>query len=221
MMMQFEDRIHAGCLLAMSLASYRGKHPLVLAIPRGGVPLGRVIADSLGGELDVVLVHKLGAPASSEVAIGSVSEDGEVTLGTYARELEVSEDYLKAEIAAQTDLLHQRRAMYTPVKPPADPAGRTVLVVDDGLATGLTMIAALQAVRARKPAHLVAAVPVSPPDTLEKVRALADDTVCLHVPRDFGSVGRFYGDYSAVTDDEVVELLRPSRKAYAGVKRSE
>jgi predicted phosphoribosyltransferase len=214
-MMQFEDRIHAGRLLAMALASYRGKNPLVLSIPRGGVPLGRVIADALGGELDVVLVHKLGAPANPEVAIGSISEDGQVTLGVYARELEVAEEYLEAEIAAQTDLLRQRRELYTPVKAPSDPAGRTVIVVDDGLATGLTMIAALKAVRARKPARLVAAVPVSPPETLDKVRALADDAVCLLVPRDLDAVSRFYGDFSAVTDEEVVDLLRTSRKAHA------
>lgn len=205
--MEFRDRRHAGRLLARGLASYRGRNPLILAIPRGGVPLGRIIADALGGELDVVLVHKLGAPGNPEFAIGSISEDGRVELGRHAREPEVGRADLEAEILAERELLRHRRALYTPVKKPADPARRIVIVVDDGLATGFTMLAALRSLRARKPARLVAAVPVSPPDTLARVQAMADETLCLHTPESFGAVGRYYRDFSTVSDEEVVGLL--------------
>jgi predicted phosphoribosyltransferase len=211
--MQYEDRNHAARLLAGLLAPYKGKHPLVLAIPRGGVPMGRVIADALEGELDVVLVHKLGSPFNPEFAIGSISEEGHVELGPQARDPEVTEEYLRDEIAGQLQTLRDRRALYTPVKAPADPAGRIVIVVDDGLATGFTMLAALQSLKTRKPARLVAAFAVSPPATLERVKRLADEVACLEAPEELVAVGRYFRDFSQVTDEEAIELLQPRKGA--------
>jgi predicted phosphoribosyltransferase len=207
-MLQFKDRLDAGRRLVQKLAGYRGKNPLVLAIPRGGVPIGGVIADALDGELDVVLVHKLGYPGNPEYAVGSISEDGQVELGPDAHEPVVSREDLEALILDVSQELKRRRDLYTPAKAPADPAGRIVIVVDDGLATGFTMKAALKSLRFRSPARLVAAVPVSPPETLERVRPLADETVCLFAPEFFGAVARFYGNFAAVSDDEVVDRLR-------------
>lgn len=212
-MMRFKDRLEAGRRLALQLASFRGKNPLILAIPRGGVPIGKVVADALEGELDVVLVHKIGAPNSPEYAVGSISEDGRIELGPDAHEPFVDQAELQAVIQDEAHELKRRRALYTPVKPPADPAGRIVIVVDDGLATGFTMMAALKSLKARRPARLVAAVPVSPPDTLERVRELADEVVCLLIPEFFGAVGRFYENFDPVSDEEVVERLRePSKR---------
>lgn len=209
-MMKFKHRLDAGRRVAQALSAYRGKNPLVLAIPRGGVPLGRAIADALGGDLDVVLVHKLGSPGNPEYAVGSISEDGRIELGPDGREPFVNPDEMEAVIRDEARALRRRRAQYTPIRTPIDPAGRTVIVVDDGLATGFTMMAALKSIRARNPARLVAAVPVSPEDTLARVRELADETVCLLVPEFFGAVGRFYENFDPVEDEQVVEDLKDS-----------
>ena len=205
--MVFENRIAAGKKLAAALSEYRGKHPLILAIPRGAVPMGKVIADELGGELDVVLVHKIGAPGNPEFAIGSVDESGWVYLADYASDVGASEKYISGEVASQLETIRRRRAQYTPVRQPIDPAGRVVIVIDDGLATGSTMIAALHALKAKKPAKLICAVPVAPPDTLEKVRGNADDVVCLSAPPYFAAVAQFYMDFPQITDEEVIATL--------------
>jgi predicted phosphoribosyltransferase len=206
--MIFQDRIDAAERLAEALAAYRGTRPLVLAIPRGAVPMGHVIAQRLQGDLDVVLVHKLGAPYSPEFAVGSIDETGWAWIAPHARQAGADEAYLEDEKGAQLATLRRRRAQYTPARAPIDPAGRVAIVVDDGLATGATMIAALHAVRARGPAKLVCAVPVAAQDSLEAVRPYADDVVCLHAPWDFGAVGRFYRRFDQVEDDEVIRLLR-------------
>jgi putative phosphoribosyl transferase len=205
--MFFKNRIDAAKQLAEALAEYRGKNPLVLAIPRGAVPMGAIIAEELGGEMDVVLVRKLRAPGNPEFAIGSVDESGWVYLADYAKDVGADEDYLRHEVAAQLETMKRRRAQYTPVRPALDPAGRTVIIIDDGLATGSTMIAALHALRAKKPAELICAVPVAPPDTLEKIRGSADKVVCLSAPFDFRAVGQFYMDFQQVEDEEVVATL--------------
>ena len=204
----FRDRADAAHRLAAALAQYCGQQPLVLAIPRGAVPMARIIADELGGELDVVLVRKLRAPGNPEFAIGSVDESGWTYLGDYALHEAGSAQYIAAEKEHQLKVMRERRASYTPVRPPHDPAGRIVIVVDDGLATGSTMIAALHALRARSPKKLVCAVPVAPPDTLAKVEPYADETVCLSTPDMFYAVGQFYQSFPQVDDDEVIALLK-------------
>lgn len=208
--MIFENRIAAAKQLVTALSEYRLKRPLVLAIPRGAVPMAKVIADELDGELDVVLVRKLRAPGNPEFAIGSVDESGWVYLADYAATVGANERYIEGEVSAQLETIRQRRAQYTPVRPPIDPASRVVIVVDDGLATGSTMISALHALRAKNPAELICAVPVAPPDTLEKVRGNADRVVCLSAPINFQAVGQFYRDFPQVADEEVIAILAAS-----------
>ncbi len=204
----FRDRIDAAQQLADRLKNYRGKHALILAIPRGAVPMAKIIADQLGAELDVVLVRKLRAPQQPELAIGSVDESGWTYLADYARAYGGTADYIETEKRDQMATLRQRRAQYTPIRPPISPVGRIVIVIDDGLATGATMISALHGLRATKPAKLICAVPVSPPETLAKVAELADEVVCLEAPDFFQAVGQFYRHFPQVDDDEVIEILR-------------
>jgi predicted phosphoribosyltransferase len=203
----FNDRTDAAQRLAKTLARYRGKNPLVLAIPRGAVAMGRVIADELGGELDVVLVRKLRAPGSPEFAVGAIDETGWAYIAAHAASAGADAKYLEREKREQLATLQRRRREYTPARPPIDPAGRVVIVVDDGLATGATMIAALHAVRTREPRELICAVPVAPPESLEAVRPYADEVVCLDTPFGFFAVGQFYREFNQVEDDEVIRLL--------------
>ncbi len=216
--MPFQNREHAAHLLAKQLDKYRGQNPLVLAIPRGAVPMAKIIADSLGGEMDVVLVHKLGAPGEPELAIGAVDETGHVYLAENAYLFAISDDYINAEKQAQLETLRKRRALYTPLRPPLDPCGRIVIVVDNGVATGATLIAALCAVRAKKPAKLVAAAAVAPRETVRKIAHEADETICLEMPARFFAVGQFFEDFSQVSDEEVVAILleSSSRKLAVG-----
>ena len=216
--MPFQSREQAAHILANRLGKYRGQNPLVLAIPRGAVPMAKIIADSLGGEMDVVLVHKLGAPGEPELAIGAVDETGHVYLADYARDLEISDDYINAEKQAQLETLRKRRAMYTPLRPPIDPCRRIVIVVDNGIATGATMIAALRLVRDKKPTRLIAAAAVASRETLRKIANEADETICLEVPTHFYAVGQFFEDFSQVTDEQVVAILLEggSRKRAVG-----
>ncbi|OGP26615.1 MAG: phosphoribosyl transferase [Deltaproteobacteria bacterium GWA2_57_13] len=209
--MRFRSREHAAGLLAEKLAQYKGQNPLVLGIPRGAVPMAKIIADALGAELDVVLVHKLGAPGQPELAIGAIDEMGQAYLGDYARALGISADYIREEKEAQLKVLRRRRTLYTPYRPPINPTGRTVIVVDNGIATGATMIAALRTLRGRKPAKLIAAVAVAPPGTVMRIRAEADEVICLYEPEEFFAVGEFFEDFSQVSDEEVVAILRQTR----------
>jgi predicted phosphoribosyltransferase len=203
--MIFRDRQQAAQLLAEKLAPYRGKNPLVLAIPRGAVPMAKIVAEALDGEFDVVLVRKLGAPGNPEFAIGAIDETGWATLGPHAALADAG--YIDRVKARELDTLRRRRAQYSPLHPPIDPQGRIVIVIDDGLATGSTMLSALHALRQRAPQKLVCAVPVAPPETLEQVAKKADEVVCLYAPENFRAVGQFYADFGQVEDDEVIELL--------------
>lgn len=204
----FRDRLEAAGQLADSLQAYQGQKPLVLAIPRGAVPMGKRIAERLDGDFDVVLVRKLRAPWQPELAVGSVDESGWTYIAPFAASMGADDKHIAEEKRKQLETIRQRRAQYTPLRPHIDPAGRKVIVIDDGLATGATMIAALHGLRQHNPAKLVCAVPVAPPDTLVKVRELADEVVCLQTPEFFQAVGQFYSHFPQVEDEEVIALLK-------------
>lgn len=217
--MIFENRAQAAHMLAARLRPWGGQRPVVLAIPRGAVPMGRIIADDLQGDLDVVLVRKLRAPFNPELAIGSIDEAGAVYLDPDTTHL-WDADYLEKEKQEQLRMLAWRRRMYAPARPPVDVENRVVIVLDDGIATGSTMIAALRAIRARHPARLIAATAVAPADTLERIRQEADEVICLEVPRMMFAIGSHFRDFGQVSDDEVVGLLGAAATAPAGTSAS-
>jgi putative phosphoribosyl transferase len=214
----FRDREDAARQLADQLDRRRLHQPLVLAIPRGGVVTGAVLAQELGADLDVVLSRKLRAPSQPELAIGAIAEDGQVYLNHHVEGfLDALQEYLAEERCRQLAEIARRQKLFRGDRPPARIAGRSIIVTDDGIATGSTMIAALQAIRMQKPRTLIVAVPVAPPDRLEEVHRWCDDVVCLLTPEDFWAVGQFYEDFTQVEDEEVVELLR----TFASVARPE
>jgi len=204
--MLFANREDAAKLLAQRLSAYCEKdNPLVLAIPRGAVPMARMIADALTGSLDVVLVRKLGHPEQPELAIGAIDERGNTFFSAWAAE--VSPTYIESEKQRQLAVLQTRRAQYTPMHDAIDPCGRLVVVVDDGIATGATMIAALRSVQVRQPKKLIAAVAVASMEAAKLLRSECDALVCLETPADFSAVGQFFNDFSQVSDQEVMDLL--------------
>jgi putative phosphoribosyl transferase len=214
--MQFENREHAAALLVERLRpDYKNKNPLVLGIPRGALPMAKIIANALGGELDVVLVHKLSHPESPELAIGAIDESGSAFVSDWAAD--VDPEYLETEKQRQLEVLRRRRATYTPLRAPIDPRGRIVIVVDDGIATGSTMTAALRAVRARNPKELVGAVAVASTEAARAMLHECDALICLKIPHEFYAVGQFFNDFSQVTDEDVVEILKKERSKAAAV----
>lgn len=207
--MRFKNREHAAHLLADRLgAFYKNKNSLVLGIPRGAVPMAKIIAEALGGELDVVLVHKLGHPEQPELAIGAIDESGNAFLSD--RATEIDPQYIEAEKRRQLSILRDRRAKYTPRREPVDPHGRIVIVVDDGIATGSTMTAALRTLRAKNPKKLIGAVAVASTQAARAMLHECDAMVCLNVPTDFFAVGQFFDDFDQVSDQDVIEALRES-----------
>ncbi|HEY7311467.1 MAG TPA: phosphoribosyltransferase family protein [Gemmataceae bacterium] len=205
----FRDREAAGRKLAEKLKGRELHDPLVLAIPRGGVITGAVLAQELGAELDVVLSRKLRAPRQPELAIGAISEDGRAYLNHHAQAfLHLMEEHLAQERLHQLAEIARRKKLFRAVRPQAPVAGRSVIVTDDGIATGATMIAALQTVKTQQPREVIVAVPVASPDRLAEVRRWCDDVVCLLMPEEFWAIGQFYEDFTQVEDEEVIELLR-------------
>jgi predicted phosphoribosyltransferase len=210
--MRFKNREEAAKQLAGRLAGYKGRNPLILGVPRGAVPMARTIADALEGDLDVVLVRKLRAPGQPELAIGAVDEAGAVLKGSYFTVAD--EEYLRGEVRTQQGVIRARREMYTRARAAIDPAGRIVVIVDDGIATGSSMLAAIRSVRARRPQKLIVAIGVAPPQSLAQIEDEVDEVVCLYAPPEFYAVGQFFEDFSEVTDDMVVAALsRAARTA--------
>ncbi len=205
-MMVFADRRDAGRRLAAALAHLRDRRPVVLAVPRGGVVVGREVADALQAPLDVIVPRKLRAPFNPELAIGAVAEGGAVFVDEETGR-GVGSAYLDQEIAAQRSEITRRVEVYRAGRPLPPLEGTTTIVVDDGIATGATMVAALRAVRALGPAHLVAAVPVAPPEGVARLAREAHEVVCLSAQDLFHAVGQFYADFRQVEDDEVLKLL--------------
>ena len=207
----FADRTEGGALLAEPIAALGLVDPLVLALPRGGLPVGAEIARRLAAPLDVALVCKLGAPSEPELAIGAVADGPAPEIVLNARLVEalgIGAGYIEAEVARGRAAIERRRREYAELRPNVDPAGRAVIVVDDGVATGMTMQAALRSVRRRGPARLVAAAPVAAREAVAMLRREADDVVCLGAPRRFLSVGSFYRSFAQVTEEDAARLLR-------------
>src|SRR5664280_2530069 len=207
-MMPFIARTDAGQQLAKSLAHYKKQRPVVLALPRGGVPVAAEVATTLNAPLDLVLVRKIGVPFQPELAMGAVVDGVKPVIVRNEEVIQlsgVSETDFNAIRDEQLAEIERRRTLYLGGRPHPKLSGRTVIVVDDGIATGATTRAALRAIGMRKPAKLVLAVPVAPTQTLETLRGEIDDLVCLEDYEDFGAIGLFYSDFTQVSDTEVVE----------------
>jgi putative phosphoribosyl transferase len=206
----FTDRKQAGQELAAALMGLRPESPVVLAIPRGGVPVAFEAARALDAPLDILVARKLGAPGQHELGLGAIV-DGDhpqsVLNEEIIRELGVSPEYIKAEMEKELQEIRRRQNAYRKGRAPVNVAGRTVILIDDGIATGGSIRAALRGVRRLGPKKLVLAVPVAPPETIELLRPEADEIVCLETPEFFLAIGEFYEDFSQTSDEEVIELL--------------
>jgi putative phosphoribosyl transferase len=219
----FADRIEAGRRLAAALGPRVAGPAVVLALPRGGVPVAAEVARALAAPLDLVLVRKIGMPFQPELALGAIAEGDPPPLfidETLREAFAVTDSYVDKAIARERAEIERRRRLYGEGRPPAAVAGKTAIVVDDGIATGATTRVALKAVRGRGPARLVLAVPVAPQDSLDALAAEADEIVCLETPEPFGAIGQFYADFSQLEDDEVIALLREAARADAERQRS-
>lgn len=208
----FRDRSDAGIQLAARLDQYRGRNDvLVLALPRGGVVIGYEVARALNVPLDVLIVRKLGFPGQQELAIGAVSETGTVVLNQSIVSMGgLPKTYIEAEIKAQKEEIARRVAIYRAGADLPRLEGKTVVLVDDGVATGATIKAAIETLKQEKPGKLVVALPVGPPETMDVLRTMADELVCIETPLTFVAVGLHYQDFTQTSDQEVVDLLRRS-----------
>ena len=209
--MLFQDRTDAGRWLARALVKYKAHRPVVLALPRGGVPVAAEVAAALDAPLDLVLVRKIGVPSQPELAMGAVTDGGSPTIIRNSEIIElcgVSERKFDAVCKEELGEIERRRKRYLGDRARTEVKGEVVIVVDDGIATGATTLAAVRAIRERRPKELVLAVPVAPLDTIEKLRAEVDDIVCLETPGDLGAIGYFYRDFHQVSDDGVISTLR-------------
>lgn len=207
----FRDREDAGEQLADHLSDLEGRSVVVLGIPRGGVEVAGVVARRLRAPLDVVIPRKVGAPGNPELGLGAVAEDVEVLDERLIRVLAVNESYLRGEIAAQQDEIARRSSAYRGEKPPVPLEGKTIVVIDDGVATGGTAVAALRWARARGGRKVILAVPVAPAEAVQRLEQEADEVRVLATPEPFYAVGQWYESFPQVSDDRVVELLAQSR----------
>ena len=207
----FRDRADAAQQLAARFERIPLQRPIVLAVPRGGVALGAPLARILVAELDVVLARKLRAPFQPELAVGSVAETGHTFVNeSVARSTEATAEYLAEEKAFQLGEIERRKKLFRGVRPPADLTDRTVIVTDDGIATGATMLAALQSIRLQHPREIILAVPVAAPGRLRPLQKWCDRVICLDEPATFWSVGQFYKNFTQLEDADVVALLQDS-----------
>jgi predicted phosphoribosyltransferase len=210
----FVDRREAGRRLAVRLRSYAGPDTLVLALPRGGVPVGYEVARALEVPLDVFVVRKLGLPGHPEMAMGAIASGGIPLLNdNLVQYLGLSPELVDEVVEQEREELERRELEYRGTESPPDVRGRTVILIDDGLATGSTMLAAIEALRKLGPARIVVAVPVASPQACEALAREADDVVCAATPQPFHAVGLWYDDFSQTTDEEVRELLESARAA--------
>ena len=211
--MFFADRVEAGKRLAQALKDLVGEDTIVLAIPRGGVVVGYEVARALGLPLDVIIPRKIGAPSNPELAIGSMTEDGTVLLDEMlVEQLRVSATYIQQESEAQKKEIQRRLNLYRGDVPYPSLENRDVILVDDGIATGSTMKAALASVRNRQAKSVTIAIPVGPPTTIRELEEKADHVVCLHTPEAFYAIGQFYENFAQTRDEEVTELLKRIRE---------
>ncbi len=210
----FRDRRHGGRELAQVLAAYADRPDvIVLALPRGGVPVGFEVAEALRAPLDVFLVRKLGVPGHEEYAMGAIASGGVRVLNNdVVRSLRIRDADVEAVVRSEEHELERREHLYRDSRPPPDVHGRTVILVDDGLATGSSMLAAVKALRAQRPERIVVAVPTASAETCEQLRGHADEVVCASTPEPFRAVGLWYDDFSQTSDEEVRELLAQARR---------
>jgi putative phosphoribosyl transferase len=203
----FKDRVDAGRKLADALLQYKGGNTVVYALPRGGVVLGAEIARSLNAPLDLMIVRKVGHPNSPEYAIAAVAEDGHTVMNRFEVD-SIDKAWFDEAVRTEQQEARRRRELYTRDRPPIPATGKTAILVDDGLATGLTMFAAVQEVQHSQPHKIVVAVPVAPPHAVQELRQVADEVVALYITPDFGAIGSFYFRFGQVSDEEVIELMK-------------
>lgn len=205
----FKNRIDAGRRLANKLGEFKGKECVVLGVPRGGVVVAREVADKLGSKLDIVIPRKVGAPYNTEVAVGAVTEDGNVFWDErLMRILGVMPDLLEESVKVAVKEIERRTNIYRDGKSKVDINSKNVVLVDDGIATGFTVLAAVRSIKSQNPLSITLAVPVASKEALNKFKGEVDSIICLDIPEDFSAVGHFYEEFEQITDDEVIELLR-------------
>lgn len=211
--MFFKDRIQAGKKLTERLLKYKNENVIVLAIPRGGVVVAYEIAKTLNAPLDLIIPRKIGAPYQPELAIGAVTQDGTIILNEeIVNYLSIPEEYIKAEAERQKKEIERRLIKYRGNAIEPNVENKIVIIVDDGIATGATMIAAIASIRKKKPLKIIVAIPVAPPESLEKIKKYADEIVCLYTPEPFFAIGQFYEKFEQLEDEEVINLLNKSQR---------
>lgn len=211
--MIFKNRKQAGEQLARRLVKYKGKKTVVLAIPRGGVVVGAEVARVLGCPLDVIVTRKIGAPGNPEFAIGAIGPYDQIFLNQeIIARYNIPKEYLNAEIGRQGLEMERRERAYRESRQPLGLKGKTVILVDDGIATGANVRVAVKSVKCQRPKKLILAVPVGPKETIEELKEEVDELVCLSTPSDFYAVGQFYQEFGQTSDEEVIEILRKSSK---------